>query len=271
MPCAGRRAAVSTWSGVVLAKLFRWWRILATGLGFAVLGLGGLLLSVTLFPAIALATPDPARRARRVQAVISGSFRLYLWLLRALGVIRLAIDGREQIAACRGVLVVANHPTLLDVVLLMSVVPNAQCVVKHQLWRNRFLGPVVRAAGYIRNDVDADTFIDRCRAALASGGNLIIFPEGTRSVPGQPLRFQRGFANIALLAPADMQLVRISCEPITLVKGSPWYAVPERRAAFRVAAEARLSAAPVLGLGERSLGARRLAAHLQSHFSLEAS
>lgn len=248
-------------------RISYWWRVPTTGLAFCVLGLGGLLLAVSAFPLIAAATADPALRARRIQAVIRLSFQVYVRMLQLLGVIRFQVDGGDRIAACRGTLIIANHPTLLDVVLLMSLVPNAQCVVKHQLWRNRFLGPVVRAAGYIRNDVDADAFIGRCREALASGSNLIIFPEGTRSVPGQPLRFQRGFANIALLAPADIQLIRITCEPITLTKGSPWYAVPERRASFRVVAEDRLSAVPFLNFGSRSLGARRLTAQLQAHFS----
>ncbi len=243
------------------------WRIPATGFSFAVLGLGGLFLAATAFPAIALLCRDEAVRARRTQAVIRASFRAYILMLQGLGVIRVEVKGAAELAACRDALIVANHPTLLDVVLLMSLVPNAQCIVKHQLWRNRFLGPVVRAAGYLRNDLDPQLLIERCRETLRAGNNLIIFPEGTRTVPGQAPRLQRGFANIALLVPADLQLVRIGCNPVTLTKGLPWYDVPERPASFCVSFEDRVATAEFLGYGSRALGARRLTTYLETRFA----
>jgi 1-acyl-sn-glycerol-3-phosphate acyltransferase len=250
-------------------KLSYAWRLPATGFAFVVLGLGGLLLASLVFPAIGACTRDPLTRARRVRSAIRLSFRAFARMLQAIGVIRLQVVGRERLAECRGTLVVANHPTLLDVVLLMALAPDAQCVVKHQLWRNPFLGPVVRGAGYIRNDVDADAFIARCREATRAGGNIIIFPEGTRSAPGKLRRFQRGFASIALLAPADVLVVRISCDPITLTKGAPWYDVPERRACFRVAVDERIEPAPFLRYGSRALAARKLTAYLERRFAQE--
>lgn len=246
------------------SRLFRWWRIPATGFAFAALGLGGLALAVLLFPLLRAFAPDKRTARRRTQRAIRHTFQVYLFMLRGLGLIRLQVEGRERIMACRGKLVVCNHPTLLDTVLLMALVRNAQCVVKHQLWSNWFLGPVVRAAGYIRNNIEGEAFVAACREALDEGSNLIIFPEGTRSVPGQPLRLQRGFANIALLVPADLLVLRVRCQPITLVKGEPWWRVPERRANFRVTAGEVLPVAPFLACGSRAIGARRLTSHLQA-------
>jgi 1-acyl-sn-glycerol-3-phosphate acyltransferase len=128
----------------------------------------------------------------------------------------------------------------------------------------------MRAAGYIRNDIVAEEFIENCRDTLAQGSNLIIFPEGTRSVPGQKLRFQRGFANVALAAQVDPLPVRIECNPITLTKGLPWYQVPERRAAFRVSVGERIALAPFLGQESRAIGARRLASHMEAYFMSDA-
>jgi hypothetical protein len=92
--------------------------------------------------------------------------------------------------------VLANHPTLIDVVFLISLLPNADCVVK-RVACNPFMRGPVRAAGYISND-DGAGLVDDCIAAVRAGGSLVIFPEGTRSVPGQPPRLQRGAANIAV-------------------------------------------------------------------------
>jgi hypothetical protein len=67
--------------------------------------------------------------------------------------------------------------------------------------------------------------------------------------------------------PADLQLVRISCNPITLTKGLRWYDIPERRASFRVSFEDRVATAAFMGYGSRALGARRLTSYLETRFS----
>ena len=91
----------------------------------------------------------------------------------------------------------ANHPSLIDVVVLISIIPNADCVVKAHLFKNPFLRGVVKNTGYISN-ADPEGLLVDCKKSLAAGNNLIIFPEGTRTKVGQAVKFQRGAANIAL-------------------------------------------------------------------------
>jgi 1-acyl-sn-glycerol-3-phosphate acyltransferase len=242
------------------------WRLAATGLAFLAMGGGGLFLALAVIPIATLGTRDPQVRTRRARRIIRASFHLYVHTLRLTGVIRLEVIGEERLLSCRGNLIIANHPTLLDVVLIMSLVPDARCVVKHELWRNPFLALIVRAAGYIRNDQEPERFIEACRGALAAGSNLIIFPEGTRSVPGRPVHFQRGFAHIATLTGASLQLVTITCDPITLFKGQPWYVIPECPPTFRIEINERLETVRFLGAGPRPLGARRLVSQLESYY-----
>lgn len=241
------------------------WRIAGTGLAFVVLFGGGGLLSLTVFALRRLLVADAQRRADANQQMIHRLFGIYVWFLRTLRIIDLDIVGPEHLAAGRGRMIVANHPTLLDVVLLMALVPRAQCIVKGELWSNRYLGGVVREAGYIRNDLVPDALLEECRRALDRGCNLIIFPEGTRSVPGQPLRFRRGFANIATLLSTNIQLVTITCAPPFLRKGDAWWVVPALRPHFKVTACDRIE--PTLWQAEaRSIAARRLVRHLESYF-----
>ena len=148
----------------------------------------------------------------------------------------------------------------------MSLVPRAQCVVKHQLWKHPLLRPVVKATGYIRNDHEAEVFIEKCREALACGDNLIIFPEGTRSVPGKPLRLQRGFAHIATLLSVNLQPITITCKPITLVKGRPWYEIPECAPEFRLEVDKNIEIDTFLNYGPRALAARKLVSHLEAFY-----
>jgi 1-acyl-sn-glycerol-3-phosphate acyltransferase len=252
---------------VLLKPVSYVWRLFITGLAFVTLGVGGFLLAITIIPAARLFVRDSAAKVARTQTVIHRSFQLYILMLRVLGVIRLETIGAEKLPARRVSLIVANHPTLLDVVLIMALIPRACCVVKHQLWRHPFLGPVVRAAGYIRNDHEWERFIDDCRRALAAGRNLIIFPEGTRTVPGAPFRLQRGFAHIATLTRTDLQVVTITCNPVTLLKGQPWYDIPVRAARFRIEIDHQIAIEPFLQERSRAIGVRRLVSHLEAYYA----
>lgn len=200
-----------------MKKLYLIWRILATGFSFLLFGIGGSLLALLVFPLINLICRDPSHRRYRAQQFISVCFRFYLKLLDYLGVMSYEIKGLETLRSDRGRVIIANHPSLLDVVLLIAALPRVDCVVKQALWHSPFLGGVVKAAGYISNH-DPETLIAECSHSLKVGGCLILFPEGTRTTPGHAIRFQRGAANIALRAQADIRLVSINCEPTTLTK-----------------------------------------------------
>jgi 1-acyl-sn-glycerol-3-phosphate acyltransferase len=243
------------------------WRLIGTGLAFATFFGGGLMLAITVFPVIALLVREDQKRVRATQAVIHHAFRFFIGVLEMLGIIKLDVHGLAALKSASGRLIIANHPTLLDVVILMSLIPHAQCIVKAELWHNRYLGGVMRWAGYIRNDLEPEALLEACRRAMAEGKDLIIFPEGTRSRPGESLQFRRGFANIALLAEAQIQLVTIDCRPIMLSKGDPWWKIPARRSHFRITVGERLDAADTLGYQYRSIAARHLVKRLQTYFT----
>lgn len=245
------------------------WRLLATGFSFAAFFGGGLVMAATLFPAIALLVPEPSRRVRATQAVIHRLFRFFMGMLRFFGILDLQVSGEALLRDGKGRLIIANHPTLLDIVILMSLIPRVQCIVKSELWHNRYLGGVVRWAGYIRNDLEPESLLKACRGAIADGKSLIIFPEGTRSRPGAPLNFRRGFANIALLAGVETQLVVIGCAPIMLSKGDPWWKIPERKSLFRVSVGDRFEAFAGSANQYRSLATRQLARKVQEYYSVQ--
>jgi 1-acyl-sn-glycerol-3-phosphate acyltransferase len=205
----------------------------------------------------------------RAKFMIHRFFGIFVWLLRHLGIMHLEMHNIEALRKAGPAIVIANHPTLIDVVVLVSCMPNANCIVKSALWTNPFYGGVVRAAGYISND-DPDALIDDCVASLADGTPLIIFPEGTRTVPGQPLRFVRGAAHIALKSRAAIQPVVLQCDPPTLTKGEKWYKIPPRRFCFTISARPPLKVAEFNVDNEPSgIAARRLTEKLECYFTRE--
>jgi len=243
----------------------RVWRIFGTGLSFACFGIGAVLMGFTVWPVLRLTTTNPRRGIARVQRAVSGSMRVFLWLMKSVGVISYEVHGVEKLRE-RGQFVVANHPTLIDVVFLVSLMPEVDCIVKQALWRNVFLRWPVFWAGYISN-ASGEGLVAACAAALNQGRSLMVFPEGTRTRPGQPLTLQRGTAQIALAAPADLRPVTITCNPITLFKGNPWYRVPPRKAHFVISVGDSIPIDAFLAAGEPlPLAARHLTQALTRWF-----
>jgi 1-acyl-sn-glycerol-3-phosphate acyltransferase len=133
----------------------------------------------------------------------------------------------ERARALGSCIFIANHPTLIDVVAVISCLPPCHCIVKKSLLELFYLGRMIRAAGYIAND-HATQLIRDCQKSLQSGRPLLIFPEGTRSPAYGLNAFSRGAAQIALRTGAPVVPIVITCEPPTLLKDQPWYRVPPR-------------------------------------------
>lgn len=249
------------------SHLDRAWRFAGTAIAFPLLFGGATVLAGVVFPILQAVTRESVLRRERNQNLVHILFRLYIRLLWTLRLIDFEIEGRERLDKGPACIIVANHPSLLDVVLLMALVRRARCVVKHELWQSPYLGRVVRGAGYIRNDLDSAALLEACRGVLASGNHLIIFPEGTRSAPGEPIRFRRGFANIATCLGAEIQPVTISCSPATLTKGEKWWAIPERRPRFRVEIGERLNTRSWLTCEHRPIAVRKIVRHFEEYYA----
>ncbi|MBF7996069.1 MULTISPECIES: lysophospholipid acyltransferase family protein [Rahnella] len=243
----------------------RIWRWSVTGIFFAFFGIGGLLLSLFWFTLLRLIIRQPERLHRMTLNSIRNSFRLFLGGLRLFGVMDYRFVGDEKFQEDTGCLIVANHPSLLDYVILASRMPRCDCIVKQALLKNPFLAGVIKAAGYLVNS-GSDELLQACEARLKAGGTLLIFPEGTRSLPEKPITLQRGAANIALRAGCDVRIVHISCQPPMLTKQGKWYEIPRVKPQFVITVADKVKAEDFFDEQDLSpaLAARRLTQHLRS-------
>jgi 1-acyl-sn-glycerol-3-phosphate acyltransferase len=243
-----------------------YWRLFATGLCFAVFGLGAVFFGMLVFPIMRLVPGSPGAHCRRVRATCRVYMRSFVALMFAVGVLTFEFEGAERLGR-PGQIILANHPSLIDVVFLLGFTPQASCIVKEALFHHPITRWPVAAAGYVSN-TPTQTMVERASEALRNGENVIVFPEGTRTTPGQPMQFHRGAANIAVRAATVVTPVFIRCVPTTLAKNMRWYQIPERRVriTFRVGRDIDLAPfrrAPV------PLGSRAFNTHLLKVFSDE--
>ncbi len=209
------------------SRIERAWRLVWTGLAFASFGIGGLILTLTAFPLINLLVRDRERRADLAQGLVHYTFRLHVRYMTLFGVVSTEMIGVEKLAGDRGVLFVSNHPSLLDVVFLISEMRRAQCIVKGEIFDNPFMrGPVV-AANYIRNDGDAEKLIEDYyfsgRVAHSAGGTAETSARGRqysrqvrRADPSYNHRVRASFAD------EGAEMVSNTARPVTFYDYRSW-------------------------------------------------
>jgi 1-acyl-sn-glycerol-3-phosphate acyltransferase len=243
-------------------------RSAGSGFLFSVFGVGAVLLAAALLPAARLRARSERPADLIAQRWISRAFALFIELGRRIRIWDFEVSGFERLGD-GGMLIVANHPTLIDVVLLLARLPQCDCVVKRAAWRNPALAGIVRAAGYVPND-DGAAMIDACVDRLRAGRSLLLFPEGSRSPEIGLRRFERGAAHVAIRSGRPVLPVFIDCQPPALKKGQPWYAIPNARMRFRLRAGEPIDVDRMIDEADPvGVSARRLNAELLHYFESE--
>ena len=214
----------ASWLGTIYEYLVYYWGLLL----FAVMCL---LWSVVAFP-LALLVPKRSG-ARLGRQVIMLGFRVYLRLLELSGIVKCDLAALDQLGKERSLIIAPNHPSLIDVVLIISRLPNVACIIRADLWNQVIFGGSARLAGYIRNISQTRLIVDAARE-IESGSQLLVFPEGTRSIGNAIQPFKGGFALIAKRACAPVQTVFIEINHPFLCKGQPLFRKPEFPLLFRV-------------------------------------
>jgi 1-acyl-sn-glycerol-3-phosphate acyltransferase len=164
---------------------------------------------------------------------IMAGFRLYSWTLSLTGAYRLDLRGLDTLRSGPPVLLVPNHPSLIDALFILTRHRNVACVMKRELMRNIFLGAGSRLARYIPSGQPRQ-MIKECVEELRGGGVVLLFPEGTRTtrLPINPLTGSAGV--IAKHARVPVQMLIIETDSPYLSKGWTLFRVPSVPITYRV-------------------------------------
>ena len=244
-----------------------YWRLIATAASFTLFGLGGLSLRLVVFPLLSCLPGDAVRHRQRARYTVSRLFWLFIRFMTRTGVLSYEVHGAERLGR-PGQMIIANHPSLIDVVFLIGLMRDTNCVVKQSLWQNPFTRSPVRATQYISNDGSVD-MLDNAAGALKEGQTLIIFPEGTRTRPGHAPAFHRGAAAIALRGAKILTPVVITVNPTSLTKAEPWYRIPKRRMHFSFRVGADIDPQTFAALGPPPKASRLLNDFVHNYFIKE--
>lgn len=199
------------------------WLAFAYYFSWVLFGLGGLALNLFCVPLLLL--PDRERHGPHARTATRWMFDFWVRWMHLSGVVRVEYRGFDR-PLPSGVVYVANHPTLVDAPFLLARLTDTVCIFKPALLRNPCIAPTALLCGYVSGDTGVDG-IRRAADRVRAGQSLLIFPEGTRTLPDTELNPLRpGFALIARRARAAIQLIHVRAGPLMARKAHPWWQLP---------------------------------------------
>jgi 1-acyl-sn-glycerol-3-phosphate acyltransferase len=205
---------------------------------YTLLAFGGLLFVIICFTWAVVATVLlpflPASAGRRLGRLAAmWAFRIFLTAMETAGAWRLDLEELDRLRTAGPLIIAPNHPGLLDAGLVVSRLPNVVCVMKTSLLQNFLLGPAARLARYVRND-SLLRLVARAGEELRLGGQLLLFPEGTRTVGGPVGPLTDALGALSRRSGVPIQTVIIEVDSKFLCKGWATLARPEFPMTFAI-------------------------------------
>lgn len=216
----------------------RFLRIVLSAWCFFLFFVGSPLIGVVVLPILRLFAKDREDHRRRCTRVIGRLHRVFWWWCSASGLIspRPPMPALTGIAPGQPYVMITNHPSLIDVILLLASFEGLTCVVKGSWYRSLVLGPLLRQTAYLpgpgsgQEESEASPSESRLLGTMVTqleqGHPLLVFPEGTRSLEKRLHRFRRGAVEAAVRAQVPIVALFVSLDRPFLMKGVPFWHVP---------------------------------------------
>lgn len=210
----------------------RWLRVALMVALFGVFFLGSPILALVIVPLVRL-TGGASFRDRVTHLLYRG-----MWLIartaRFVGIVGLDLPPMPAaIDRTKPYVLVSNHPTFIDMIVLLGTFPELTCVTNGRWWKHWALGRLLRATNYLPGPgsgrPESEDVLSAMVQHLKQGHALLVFPEGQRSLEGSLRRFRRGAVEAACRAGVPIVPVFLAIDRPYLTKGiSIWHppAVP---------------------------------------------
>ena len=159
--------------------------------------------------------------------------RIFFAGLELSGIVQVDFQALDKLYNERGIIITPNHPCLMDALFITSRLPNVVCVMKASVISNPVFFGVASLGGFIRSDSPTH-FVQQCQEALDDGAQLLLFPEGTRTITETVNVFKGGFALIAKKTGAPIQTVFIYANTSFLGKHWAFWKKPPFPLIYRI-------------------------------------
>ncbi|MGR9101430.1 MAG: lysophospholipid acyltransferase family protein [Gammaproteobacteria bacterium] len=205
-----------------VVSFYGWLVALAGAVYFLVLGMLLSFMGLCLYPFQAKQIKQ--RVGRQGMHILSA---LFFAGLRLSGLVRFDLKGLDGLRGSGGIILVPNHPCLMDALFVASRLSNVVCVMKSSILYNPAFFGGASLGGFIRSDESPSRLVRHCAQSLQEGAQLLMFPEGTRTLDGSVNPFKAGFALVAQKTGAPVQTIIIEANSEFLGKRWPLWKKPD--------------------------------------------
>lgn len=192
---------------------------------FILFGCGALFIRYLIFPF--------QKSEIKKYETLQKSWQFFIWLMQALKIIKLNFESFEQIKNIKNSIIVSTHPSFVDIVILMSVIPHSTCFVAEKLARNPFFKGMVNLL-FIVEVPTIDVWLNNACKKLQDGLNIIIFPMGTRHRKNEYPKIRRGAALIAQKSRKNIVMIKIENSFDFLQNHSPIYEADDKSVLYLI-------------------------------------
>ena len=192
-------------------------------ISFFVFGCGAVLLNFFVFPFI-------KNNKFLCSDIIHYAWKFFVNFMIMLGLFKLEI---KKLSKIENKIIVATHPSFIDIVILIALIPNSTCFVKKELAHNPILKNLVNSI-FITNEVDLDELKSKSKEMLDMGFNVIIFPSGIRHRRNEFPKIKKGASLVALNSNKNIIPIKFFTDYDFMFINQPFYEVGEHRVTFEV-------------------------------------
>ena len=206
---------------------------------FFIFGVGAVILNFLLFPFI-------KNNKELCSDIIHYTWKFFVNLMMWLKLFRLDI---KKLGKIKNKVIVSTHPSFIDIVILIALIPRSTCFVKKELAHNPILKNLVTSI-FITNEVELEELKSESKKMLDRGFNVIIFPSGIRHRRDEFPKIRKGASLVALNAGKNIVPVRMFSDRDFLFINQPFYAVSDRCVNFEIEQMREINIADFIGESE---------------------
>lgn len=181
---------------------------------FSLFGCGALFMRFFIFPF--------QKSKMKNYESLQKSWQFFIWLLKKLKILELKADNIEAIKNIKNSIIVSTHPSFIDIVILISIIPYSTGFVAERLARNPFLKGIVNLL-FIIEVQSIDEWLKNTCDKLQDGLNVIIFPMGIRHRKNEYPKIRRGTALIAQKSHKNIVMLNLETSFDFLQINQPFY------------------------------------------------
>ena len=211
----------------------KYFRSLLIIISFICFGIGAMIISFIIFPSIAISKKNDADKRFAYANIIHKTWKIFVKAIEKIDLVKINCPDKKLLSELSGKVIVANHPTLIDIIILIGLIPKSTCLAKKETLKNPFFKNIVKSI-YISNDTPLDIFKEETAQFIKEGYNIIIFPSGTRTKKGEHFKIHNGPAVIALHSNTQIIPIKIETDYPFLQKHQPIYEIENEPVNFDI-------------------------------------